>query len=85
MKTTGEAIRGFQTACQDNKSQFNLYPHDFTLVELGDYLETNAKITVFSSPRILSNASEFVRNASQSQISQTLKPLIQELDKEYSI
>lgn len=58
-KSTGEAIRAFQTTCNDEKSQFNQYPSDFTLVELGSWDELTAKIITHDQPRILTNASEY--------------------------
>lgn len=59
-KTAGEAIRAFETTCRDVESQFNKYPADFTLVELGEYNEQDASIKSHATPRILSNAAEFV-------------------------
>lgn len=83
-KTAAEAIRAFSTACEDSNSNFYKYPHDFTLVELGEFDEPTASIATHNIPRILSNASEFKKNiaslATQQQLSQTLNPLINELD-----
>lgn len=78
-KTAGEAIRAFATSCEEPNSNFYKYPSDFTLVELGEYDETTGTISCHDKPRILSNASEFKRLVPQEKITQTLKPLIEEL------
>lgn len=38
-RTKGEAIRSFEQACKDEKSQLSKYPEDFTLFELGEFDE----------------------------------------------
>lgn len=58
-RTKGEAIRAFESTCQDKDSQFNKYPSDFTLVELGDFNELTSLITSLPIPLTLSHASEF--------------------------
>lgn len=58
-KTAGEAIRAFETTVKDPKTQMHNYPQDFTLVELGDYDERTAKISMLAQPKILGNASEY--------------------------
>nr|QJB19907.1 MAG: nonstructural protein [Microvirus sp.] len=58
-KSTGEAMRAFETSCQDQNSNFYKYPADFTLVELGEFDEQSASIATHAQPRILSNAAEF--------------------------
>lgn len=58
-RTTAEALRAFESSCDDSNSSFSKYPSDFTLVELGEYDELTAKITTHAQPRILQNAAEF--------------------------
>lgn len=59
-KTKGEAMRAFQTTCtSDKEHQFAKYPHDFTLVELGEFDEPSGKLSALEVPIILANASEF--------------------------
>lgn len=58
-RTSGEAIRAFQTECKNPQSPFNQYPSDFTLYELGEFDEESASIATHKSPVHLSNASEF--------------------------
>jgi len=81
LKSVGEAIRAFQSSCEDVNSQFYKYPSDFTLVELGEFNETTAEIKSLPAPRILANAAEY-RIVSAQKISQTLKPLISELESQ---
>lgn len=61
MRNAGEAMRAFQTSCQDQNSQFNKYPSDYTLVELGEFDEETASIATHASPKILINAKEYVQ------------------------
>lgn len=58
-RTKGEAIRAFETTCKDPTSQFNQYPTDFTLVELGEFNESTSEILSLSKPLSLSHASEY--------------------------
>lgn len=60
-KTKGEALRAFETSCQDKDSNFAKYPSDFTMVELGEFNENDASITLHEKPLILANASEFAQ------------------------
>lgn len=61
-RTKGEAIRAFETTCQDETSQFHKYPSDFTLVELGEFNETTSAITPLIAPLHLSHASEYKKS-----------------------
>lgn len=63
MKTRGEAIRGWQTVCNDPKTQFNQYPADFTLFEIGEYDETTGQITPYQAKVSLGVALEFLKDA----------------------
>lgn len=60
MRTKGEAIRAFETTVKDTNSQFNKYPHDYTLVELGEFDDNTGSIISLPAPLIISNASEFL-------------------------
>lgn len=59
-RTRGEAIRSFQAACEDKQSQFHKYPSDFTLVEIGSFIESSGLIVGSETPTIVVNASDFV-------------------------
>lgn len=61
MKTKGEALRAFETTVKDENSQFNKYPADYTLVELGTFNEETAAISAHPSPLILENAATFLQ------------------------
>lgn len=58
-KTKAEAIRAFSASCQDFESNLCKFSSDYTLVEIGEFNETNAEILTHQSPIILANASEF--------------------------
>lgn len=60
MRTKGEALRAFETTCKDTSSQFNKYPKDYTLVELGTFNEENGQILTHEIPLILENASQYI-------------------------
>jgi len=61
MGTRGEAIRGWQTVVNDPKTQFNKYPSDFTLFEIGEYDETTGEITAHTAKVSLGVALEFLK------------------------
>lgn len=61
MRTKGEAIRAFETTVKDTNSQFNKYPQDYTLVELGEFDESTADIKLLDKPHILENASTYIQ------------------------
>jgi len=60
-RTSAEAIRAFETTCKDSKSQFNMYPADFTLVQVGEFSPEHGTIVPLDKPHILCNASNFVQ------------------------
>lgn len=62
MGTRGEAIRGWQTVCNDPKTQFNKYPSDFTLFEIGEYEETTGQIFPYEAKVSLGTAIEFLKS-----------------------
>lgn len=57
-RTKGEAIRMFETTCKDESTQFNKYPSDFTLVEIGTYNELTSHIDSID-PLSLATASDY--------------------------
>lgn len=58
-RTTGEAIRAFQTECKNTQSPFHQYPTDFTLYELGEFCENTSNISTHKQPNQIAHASEF--------------------------
>lgn len=59
IKTTGEAIRTFQTECGNPASLFQQHPGDFTFVELGLWDERTATMELHSKPAIIATAAEY--------------------------
>lgn len=64
MKTKGEAIRGYSEVVNDVKTQFNRYPEDYTLFELGTYDDSTAKFVLHSTPVSIGKALEFLKPTS---------------------
>lgn len=60
-KTKGDALRSFSEVANDTKTQIGKYPADFTLFELGDYFEENAKFSIHATPIAIAVAVEFVK------------------------
>lgn len=44
LRSKGEAIRGWLDAVNDDKTQFNKHPKDFTLFEIGEYDEETGNV-----------------------------------------
>lgn len=44
LRSTGEAIRVFTDACQDQKSQLSRHPEDFSLHLIGEYDEVKGQM-----------------------------------------
>lgn len=55
----GVAIRAFGTACEDEKTELNKYPSDFSLYRIGTYDIESGEIKG-QTPTQIANASEFV-------------------------
>lgn len=62
-RSTGEAIRAFETTCKDKNSQFAQYPSDFSLLHIGEWNQDTAAIVMLSKPVILTNASEYAQKS----------------------
>lgn len=56
----GAAIRSFIEVAGDKTHNIGKYPSDFTLFELGEYDDSNAKFTMKSSPYSLGTALELL-------------------------
>jgi len=59
-QSKGVAIRSFQEAVRDEKSNISKYPEDFTLFELGEYDDANSKFNLHNTPQSLGVAVEFL-------------------------
>lgn len=69
MQSKGEAIRAFEDTCQDQKSQLNKHPEDFTLFEIGEYDDSNAGIITHQAKIALGTALEHIKKSDYSNIS----------------
>lgn len=58
-KTTGDALRAFETIAKDPNHEIGKFPSDFTLMELGSWDDLKAKMSILENPIILANASEY--------------------------
>jgi hypothetical protein len=59
-QSKGVAIRSFQEAVRDEKSNISKYPEDFTLFELGEYDDSTSKFNLHITPQSLGVAVEFL-------------------------
>ena len=57
-RTHGEALRNFEGACSDEKSQFRLNASDYTLYYLGEFDDFSSSFTTEPQPMPLAKASE---------------------------
>lgn len=58
-RSTGEAIRSFSQAVMDTNTQFNKYPADFTLFEVGSWDDQSCVFDLNQTPVSLGLAIEF--------------------------
>lgn len=58
MPTKGQAIRAFQTTVNDPSTDFNKYPGDFTLFEIGEWDDQTSKIGSYDTKVNLGTALE---------------------------
>lgn len=63
MKSRGEAIRAFTDTLNDGTTPMGKHPEDYTLFEIGEYDDTNAKITGMQAPVSIGGALEFMAPA----------------------
>lgn len=61
MRSRGEAIRGFVTVVNEAGTDFNKYPEDYTLFEIGDYDEKTGVISPSAAKTALGVAVEFLK------------------------
>jgi len=59
MLTNGQAIRGWETVCNDEKSDYYKYPDDFTLFEIGSYDDSKGNFTNLMTPVSLGLAAQY--------------------------
>ena len=61
-KTTGLALRSFEQACKDPKTQLYNYPEDFIMFEIGEWDDQECTISMFKAPKPIGKAIEYVGN-----------------------
>jgi hypothetical protein len=62
VNSKGAAIRSFSDASNEPGHQFNKYPEDFTLFELGEYDDATAELTRLDALVSLGTAIEFIKD-----------------------
>ncbi len=55
-QSRGVALRSFMGASADASHDFNKYPEDFSLVELGEFDQESGKLVAYSNPTNLGSA-----------------------------
>lgn len=60
-RKTDEAIRMFQSSCNEEKSNFNKFPNDFTLFEIAEYEDEKAEYYPYETKINLCMASDFLK------------------------
>lgn len=81
-QSDGVAIRSFSTACEDQNTDLNKYPSDFSLYHVGSYDISTGNVSP-ASPRQICNASEFVTKATNEEISNFAKEQLEVLDDKH--
>lgn len=59
-RNAGEALRAFQLSCENQESQFNKFPKDFTLYEIGEWNDETGEILMLDKHKPLSSAYDYV-------------------------
>lgn len=61
MRTTNEAIRGFITTLNDEKTDYCRYPQDFTLFHIGTFNDSTCELVIYEAKKSLGNGVELKR------------------------
>lgn len=64
MQSKGAALRAFSDTANDKSTQYNKHPGDFTLFEIGEYDDSNAKLKNYEVKVNLGQANEFIKGDS---------------------
>ena len=59
LQSNGVAIRSFSQACEDQQTEFNKFPEDYSLYHLGSF-DIESGLLDPETPKQIANASEFV-------------------------
>lgn len=61
-RTTAEALRSFEKACNDPESTMYQFPEDITLFEIGEWDEDEGKLTPYEAKKSLGLATEYKKH-----------------------
>lgn len=61
MRTRGEAVRAWETSCNDGESMMSKYPTDFSLLEIGEFDELTGSVTLHGKMNLIGVALDFKR------------------------
>lgn len=82
MRTRGEAIRGWESVCNDSSTQMFQYPQDFALFELGEFDLTTGRFENSQVPLSLGLAVQYKKAATDAE---KQMPLAMEAPKESAV
>lgn len=60
-RNAAEALRGFESECNNPESSLNKFPSDFTLFEIGEWDDESAILTPEQAHVSLGNALQFIK------------------------
>lgn len=60
--TERDAIAGFKAVAAQPDHNFNKFPADFTLFEIGQYNESNGELRTYSEKKLIINAASFIKD-----------------------
>lgn len=59
MRTTAEALRAFESTCNDPESNMSRYPEDYTLFEIGEWDDNKGQVSMYEAHKSLGLAIEY--------------------------
>lgn len=74
MLNKGEATRAFQDLSNDHNSNIGQHPEDYTLYEMGSYIQATGNFVLYDNPVKIGRGDEFV--LSPEEVPDFLKPQI---------
>lgn len=60
-RSIGEALRNWETACNDGESMMAKHPSDYSLFQIGEFDDTNGSINILEAKKALGTAVEAKR------------------------
>ena len=77
MRTHGEAIRAFESSCQDTNTNFNKNPQDYHLFCIGEFDDELGSVKPLTEQHHLAQALDYAKEPDIP----TIRQLIERLDK----